>query len=207
MASFDMSETIAPKSDQLNAEHLLAGERTVTITDIRGGTDEQPVNIHLAEFPGLPFRPSKTVRRIFVAAWGKDASVYIGRRMTLWNDPAVKWAGQAVGGIRVKAMSDIKKPLVIALTVTKGKRETNTVQPLIEARPAAQPAPTNGITPDQMTNLMAAMKDAGLTVKEAALAYLSQTIGREISASRDLTAEEADLVIHELQNEPAGDES
>jgi hypothetical protein len=67
----DMTDTIVPKSDQLNAEDLLTGPRTFTITEVRKGSAEQPVDIHLAEFPGRPFKPSKTVRRILVSAWGK----------------------------------------------------------------------------------------------------------------------------------------
>jgi hypothetical protein len=44
--------------------------------------------VHLVEFPGRPFKPSKTVRRIMVAAWGPDASTYAGKRMTLYRDAA-----------------------------------------------------------------------------------------------------------------------
>jgi hypothetical protein len=138
----DLTDTIIPKSDQLNAEDLIAGPRTFTITDVRAGGDEQPVNIHLAENPGRPFRPSKTVRRILVAAWGKDGDAYVGRRLTLYRDPAVKWAGQEIGGIRVSHLSHIDKPMKLALAVTKGKREAYTVQPLKdEPKPKVQPGP------------------------------------------------------------------
>src|SRR5690349_21249534 len=137
----DLTDTIIPKSDQLNAEDLLSGPRTFTITDVRAGGEDQPVNIHLAESPGRPFRPSKTVRRILVAAWGKDGDAYVGRRLVLYRDPAVKWAGQEVGGIRVSHMSHIDKPMKLALTVTKGKREPYVVKPLADepAKPAQQP--------------------------------------------------------------------
>src|SRR5690606_22480721 len=134
----DLSDTIAPKSDQLNAEDLLAAPVTVTVEEVRKGTAEQPVVIHLAEFPGRPFKPSKSVRRLLVAAWGKDASVYTGRRMTLYRDPTVKWAGEAVGGIRVSHLSHIDKPLSVALTVTRGQRKVHVVEPLREKPRAAQ---------------------------------------------------------------------
>ncbi|NKV63722.1 hypothetical protein GS924_06835 [Rhodococcus hoagii] len=58
----DLTESIAPRSDQLNAEDLLSGPRTVTVEKVTKGSAEQPVNVHLVEFPGRPFRPSKTVR-------------------------------------------------------------------------------------------------------------------------------------------------
>jgi len=136
----DLTDTIVPKSDQLNAEDLLTGPRTFTITEVRRGNDEQPVNIHIAELPSRPFRPSKTVLRILVAAWGKDSDAYVGRRLTLYRDPEVKWAGQSVGGIRVQAMSHIKAPLKLALTETRGKKVAHVVQPLADApAPAARP--------------------------------------------------------------------
>jgi hypothetical protein len=136
----DLTESIAPRSDQMNAEDLLAGERTFTVKEVRQGASlEQPVDIELVEFP-RPFKPSKTVRRILVAAWGKDSSAYVGRRMTLYRDPAVKFGGMDVGGIRVSHLSHIAKPLTLALTVTRGKRAPYVVQPLADApAPAAKP--------------------------------------------------------------------
>ncbi|MDT0223495.1 hypothetical protein [Gordonia sp. AC31] len=127
----DLTDTIVPRSDQINSEDLLTGPRVVTVTDVRRGTAEQPVEIVTAEFgPGRPFKPSKTVRRILVAAWGKEASAYTGRRMMLYRDPEVRFGGSAVGGIRVSALSDIDKPLSISLTVTRGKRAPYVVEPL-----------------------------------------------------------------------------
>jgi hypothetical protein len=133
----DLTDTIAPKSDQLNAEDLLAGPRTVTVTDVRqGASAEQPVDIVTAEFgTARPFKPSKTVRRILVAAWGAEANAYVGRRMTLYRDPDVRFGGDAVGGIRVSALSHIDKPLSVSLTVTRGKRAAHKVQPLPELSP------------------------------------------------------------------------
>jgi hypothetical protein len=132
----DITETLAPKSDQLNAEDLLTGPRTVTVEKVTKGSVEQPVDIHLVEFPGRPFRPSKTVRRILVAAWGPEASIYVGRRMTLYRDADVKFGGMDVGGIRVSHLSHISKRLTLALTVTRGKRAPFTVEPLPDV-PAA----------------------------------------------------------------------
>lgn len=133
----DISDTIVPKSDQLNADDLLPGPRTFTISEVGKGSAEQPVAIHLAELPdGRPFYPCKTMRRILVAAWGKESSVYVGRRLTLYCDPSVKWGGQDVGGIRISHLSHIPRPLSLALTVTRGKRAPYDVKPLDDA-PAA----------------------------------------------------------------------
>jgi len=136
----DLSDSIIPKSDQMDYSDFIAGPRTVTITEVRPGpTTEQPVEITLTEFE-RPWRPAKSMRRVLVAAWGSDSNNYIGRRMTLFGDPSVKWGGIAIGGIRLSHVSHITKPLSIALTESKGKRKMFTVEPVREAAPQA-PAP------------------------------------------------------------------
>lgn len=129
----DMTQAIAPKSDQLNAEDLLTGPRTFTIEKVNEGSAEQPVNVHLVEFPGRPYRPSKTCSRILVAAWGKDSSAYVGRRLTLYRDPEVTFGRDKVGGIKISHLSNLDKRLTLALTVTRGKRAAYIVDPLPNA--------------------------------------------------------------------------
>ena len=91
----DLTESIAPKSDQLNADDLIAGAVTVTIAEVRKGTDEQPVDVHIAEFPGRAYRPSKSMRRVMVMAWGAEAAAYAGRRLTLYRLPSIgSWPQQ-----------------------------------------------------------------------------------------------------------------
>jgi len=118
---------------------MLTGPRTFMVEKVTKGTAEQPVEIHLVEFPGRPFKPSKTVRRILVAAWGSEASAYVGRRMTLYRDPAVKFGGMDVGGIRVSHLSHLDKRITLALTVTRGKRAPFTVEPLPDVPAAMSP--------------------------------------------------------------------
>ena len=138
----DITESTAPRSDQQNYEDYLGGPKTVTVEKVTSGSAEQPVDVHLVEFPGRPFKPSKTVRRILLSAWGKDASTWTGRRMTLFGDPSIKFGGIAVGGIRVSHLSHIDRPLTLALTVSRGKRAPHTVDPLPENAPAAMTEPT-----------------------------------------------------------------
>lgn len=128
----DMSQTIAPKSDQINADDLIGGPRTITITKVSGneGAPEQPVNVHFDGDDGKPFRPCKSMRRVMVAAWGADASTYIGRGLTLYRDPDVTFGGMKVGGIRISHMSHIDRALTMALTASKAKRKPYTVKPL-----------------------------------------------------------------------------
>jgi hypothetical protein len=129
----ELTETTQAKSDQQNYSDYIGVEKTVTVSEVRKGSPEQPIEIHLVEYPGKPFKPSKTVRRLLVAAWGKDSDKYVGRRMTLYGDPTVKWAGQAVGGIRLRALSHLTKPVTLALAESRGHLKTHVVQPLAEA--------------------------------------------------------------------------
>ena len=136
----DLTNTVIPKSDQINADDLIPGPITVTITGATDGSAEQPVDIHLAEYPKRAYRPSKSMRRVLIAAWGPDTDPYAGRRMTLYRDPDVKFGGDPVGGIKISHLSHIGKRLQIALTEKRGKRTPHTVDPLPDTPPAAKPA-------------------------------------------------------------------
>lgn len=130
--TMDMTESIAPKSDQLNADDLIGGPVTVTVREVTAGNPEQPVNVALEEFPGRAYRPSKSMRRVMVLAWGPEASAYAGRRLTLYRNPEITFGKDKVGGIEISHLSHLPKPLTIALTATRGKRKSFTVQPLAE---------------------------------------------------------------------------
>jgi hypothetical protein len=135
----DITDTLAPKSDQLDAVDLLGGPRTFTITSVTEGNAEQPVQVHLAEFPRV-WRPGKSMRRVLAACWGPQATEWTGRRVTLYCDPKVKFGGDEVGGTRISHLSHIDSVRKIPLLVTKGRSAVFTVQPLVEQAPP--PAPT-----------------------------------------------------------------
>lgn len=197
----DLTESIIPKSDQLNAEDLLSGPQTVTIREVNAGSVEQPVNVHLVEFPGRPFRPSKTVRRIMVAAWGAETKGYGGYRMTLYRDPDVKFGGMDVGGIRVSHMSGIDKPLKLALTVTRGKRAFYIVQPLPDA---PTPQASKGYGPRALeAKMLSEFETSAYKTPEDKLGFASKVCQRVISAPGELSDEELASIISELQLEKA----
>ena len=198
----DITETTAPRSDQQNFDDYATTSRTVTISEVRKGTAEQPVEIHLVEFPGRPFKPSKTVRRVLVAAWGPEASNYTGRRMTLYGDLTVKFGGQTVGGIRVSHLSHIEKRLTLQLTTTRGKRAPYIVEPLPDAAPAQ---PDGMVTKAQLSALATEYEDKGLTSRDQVLDFLEKTVGHPVKSSKELTEDEAAKVLAELAKatEPA----
>jgi len=132
----DLSHTITPKSDQLNADDMIAGPKTIKITAVSAvpSSSEQPVAISFSGDDGKPYKPCKSMRRVMVALWGADGSKYVGRSMTLFRDPSVKWGGIEVGGIRISHMSDIDADVSMALTETRAKRSKYTVRKLTTAQ-------------------------------------------------------------------------
>jgi hypothetical protein len=154
----DMTPTLEAKSDQLNADDLISGPRTITVTEVLPTNDpKQPVIFHFDGDNGRSYRPNKTMRRIIVAAWGPQSTVYTGRFLTLYRNPEVVYGSERVGGIEISHMSDIAGPVSIALTVRRGKKSIFTVQPLKVAPPA--PAPTT----DPVAAAAEACERAGLT--------------------------------------------
>lgn len=155
----DIAKTIEPKSNQQNFDDYLTGPKTVTVAEVRKGTSEQPVEVHLVEFPGKPYKPSKSMRRVLVEAWGIQTAEWAGRKITLYGEPSIRFGGETVGGIRISHLSHIDAPIDTRLTVSRGKRERFHVQPLTEAAQTAT-SPTQaaldafksiGVTVDQLT--------------------------------------------------------
>ncbi len=137
----DLSQTIAPKSDQLNADDLIGGPRTIKVTGVlKMREPDQPVAINFEGDGGKPYKPGKSMRRVLVRVWGSEGADYVGRRMTLYRDDTVQFGGVAVGGIRISHMSHIERSVTMALTVTRASRRPFTVQPLPAERDPVPPS-------------------------------------------------------------------
>lgn len=127
----DLMKTIEPKSDQLNFDDFIGNEtKTITITGVKVVNTDQPIELHSAEYPGRPFKPGLTMRRVLIGIWGKSAAGWEGRALTLYGDPEVTFGKHKVGGIRISHASHIDGPKTLMLTVTRGKKAPFTVQPL-----------------------------------------------------------------------------
>lgn len=133
----DISKTIEPKSDQLNADDLMLGYRFITITEVTMQSGDQPISIFFEGDNGKPFKPCKSMRRILMKGWGVNAIDYTGRHLQLYNDVDVVYAGKKVGGIRIKSMSHIDKPFEVPLTISKAKRIAFKVKKLEAPDPKA----------------------------------------------------------------------
>jgi hypothetical protein len=137
----NLRATIAPKSDQLNADDLMSITRTIKVTKVSlCGEAEQPIAINFEGDGGKPYKPCKSMRRVLVTVWGQDGNDYAGRSMTLYRDDKVTFGGLAVGGIRISHMSNIDKEITMALTATRASRKPFTVKPLVQETTTEHPA-------------------------------------------------------------------
>ena len=144
-----MKITAEPRSDQWNAEDFLQGPRVFAIAGVKNGAAEQKYDIDL-EGESRVWRPPLTMLRVLLTAWGDDSDAWVGRRVQLFHDPNVRFGKEAVGGIRIAALSHLNGPLSLKLTATRGKRVTYTVQPLPDAPKQADTAiPDEVITQTQ----------------------------------------------------------
>ena len=186
--SIDISKTIAPKSDQLNADDLIAGPKTITVTGIKLVAEDQPVAIHFEGDDGKPYKPCKSMRRVLIKAWGPNGAAYVGRSMTLFLDEQVRFGGAAVGGIRISHLTAIDRPLSMALTATRGTKKAYTVQPLSALKAVLdQIAASTGkdglskakemagkLTEEDRATAAEAYKDRVAAIKEASESVASQ---------------------------------
>lgn len=179
----DLRSTIIPKSDQLNADQLVSGPMEITVTDVRvGSSDDQPISIHYEGDAGRPYKPCKTMRKVLIFAWGPDGRDWIGRSMTLYHDPQVKWAGAEVGGIRISHLSHIDSDVNVSLAKTKGSKALHTIRRLkVDMGPALDDvlakikAAHNKNTMDQAKDLASKLKRPA-DVATALAAYKARVV-------------------------------
>ena len=148
----NLNDTIVPKSDQINADQLIGGPMTITVTAVRRGSgDDQPVTVHYEGENGRPFKPCLTMRKVLIFAWGEDGEKWVGRMMTLYNRRDVKWGGVEVGGIRISHLSHVDGDIKLSLAATRGKKEPIIIErldasnPLVSARSKLETAALGGM--------------------------------------------------------------
>lgn len=135
----NVSHAIIAKSDQLNFDDIRSGEKIIKITTVNVNTGDQPVSIHYENDLNKPYKPCKGMLRLICEAWGEESENWHGKSMKLYGDSTVRWAGQEIGGIRIRALSDIdSKGLSSYVAVTRGKRRKVTIEFLKAAPPIQQ---------------------------------------------------------------------
>lgn len=183
----NLSSSIIAKSDQLNADDLVSGPKTFTVSKVEEGNAEQPCKIYLAEWPGnRPFKPSKTAMRVLAYAWGEETDDWPSNaRMTLFRDPDVKWAGVAVGGIRISALSHIKEQFKIALQESKSKKTLHVVDPLPDIAESVAPVAPSPAA-DLLNQVKQAAERAGVSLDQVATEWAETHGGQKIGDATDL---------------------
>lgn len=132
----DISMAMQAKSDQLNAVDIMGVEPVITIRDVQVRNGEQPIWVFYHGDNNRPWKPSKGMIRILAAGWGTESSNWVGKSVQIYMEPSVRYAGQEVGGIRIRAMSDIpQKGINATITISRTKREPYPVKFLSMERP------------------------------------------------------------------------
>lgn len=136
----DVGFALEAKSDQLNAVDIMGAEPVIRIRDVKVAKGDQPVSVYFDGDNNRPWKPSKGMLRILAGAWGRESKQWAGRYVQLYFEPTVMYAGKEVGGIRIKALSDIDaRGLNFSLTINRQKREPYHV-PMLEVQAAEYPA-------------------------------------------------------------------
>jgi len=156
---FDFASTLKGKPNQLNAEDLTSGPITVRIDRVRSGADDQPVVIHISG-GHMPWKPCLTMRRLIRAVTGTTkASALVGRWVTLYCDPDVRYGKVKTGGVRMSHMSGLDRTITKALQVSKDRFQDFTVEPLrVPDQKKQSGAPT--------ANIERVLEDAGLDLAD-----------------------------------------
>lgn len=160
MSADDISPLIVAKSDQLNADDLVGGPITVRILGATITPGDQPVTVEI-DGGHKPWKPCKTTMRVLAALWGPHPSKWVGRTVRLFRDPAVKWGGVEVGGIRISGMSHIDKPQSIMLASKKGAKAAQRVDVIKDA--ARERSTHVGDTPENPVRVTPAPADMAPT--------------------------------------------
>jgi len=144
--TFDVVELTKANSAQLNAVDLVGGPATVRILGVKNNNSadgKQPIKV-LIDGGFKPWFPCLTMRRMMIGKWGNPAK-WVGRSVTIYNDPAVTYGKNKTGGVRVSHMSNLSEPFDVTLPTRRNEYTTYTIRPL--ATPGPTTAPTGNQRP------------------------------------------------------------
>lgn len=198
----DMTATIVPKSDQLNADDLIGGPITIYVTNVsQTRAPDQPIAMSYTGDGGKPYKPCKSMRRVLVRCWGPDGAAYKGRSITLYRDDRVKFGGAEVGGIRISHLSHIDGPIQMALTETKAKRVPYRVLPLAVQPNSEEPPSTleTAKTGDAFVAALGAALDAAEDEAQRDVIITHPRVAKALSTDGPLASRVRDLINAAIQ--------
>jgi len=184
----DITDALAPNSDQLDAIELVT-PRTFTIAAggrlaLRDG--KTVAEIALEGFPRV-WRPSKGMLDVLARCWGADAKQWVGRKVTLYNDPDVMFGKDRVGGVRVSHLSNIDGEQSVPIRASGRGRAPKPwkVLPLTVDAPAVDPA--------KITAALTAINDATDTTKLDGIETYAHTLGIHADVAAAIEQKRAQL--------------
>lgn len=134
----DITKAAQANSNQLNAVDIQGVEPVITVESVKMTTEagKNVVWIYYQGCNNRPWRVSVGMVRILMAGWGKETDNWIRKSVKLFCNPTVKYAGKEVGGIQVKAMSDINtNGMVATIALNRQQRQPYPVEYLDMKRP------------------------------------------------------------------------
>lgn len=186
-----IQQVIAPASDRLCGDDLIAGPRTIKFTEVRvieGDRGKKQFSIRFEGDDGKPWITCKTMARAMVLAWSvTDVEQMVGRSVTVFRDPDVDFGKEkGIGGVRISHMSHLPTAASMKLTVSQGKKGAFVFQPLT-AEVKQMPAKAKQ-TADEWAG-----EHIGAVEQAASLESLSELIARGAKPMGKLDDERNDL--------------
>jgi hypothetical protein len=199
----DITFAMEAKSDQLNAADIMGIDRIIKIRDVVVTKSDQPISVFFDGDNNRPFKPSKGMIRILGGAWGTKSKDWIGKSASLYFEPSVIYGGKPVGGIRIKAVSDIDpKGLNFSISINRTKREPFPVACLIVQEKDYPSEHFNKALP----KMIEAMQDGKMTL-QGVIAQCQKTgtlSAEQLETLQKSAPQEIDEMPHkEESNEPA----
>lgn len=134
----DVSMAMQAKSDQLNSVDIMGCEPVITIREVKvfPTAQAQKVWIYYHGDNNRPWKPSVGMTRFIAANWGTESDNWIGKSVKIFMEPTVVYAGKEVGGIHIRAMSDInERGFRGTLVINRQKRVPFHIEYLDMSRP------------------------------------------------------------------------
>ena len=137
MEEMNIREFVKIKSDRLNFEDFIMGSQEFTISKLGRKVDQGNVRL-LMIFEGRESTPYWVPKGMVKClsnpeGWGEsEFSEWIGRKVRLFGEPTVVYAGKELGGIRISHISHIAAPYSTKITERRGVRIDYVISPLEE---------------------------------------------------------------------------
>ncbi len=130
-----LAAALAPRSDQLNADDLIIGNKVIKITKVLVNlqSEQQKVVVHYENDQGKPWKPSKSMGRVLAEILGGDFATWSGQEIELFKNKEITFGKDKCGGIQIAAMSALTNQTTFMITTKRGVKSKITILPLLTA--------------------------------------------------------------------------